>query len=173
MTNLQFIEKFTIQNSTSAFSCDNVLTDAYDIYCIVSKNIKLVGTTQTNLSMRFLDSSGNAITGANDYGYAVRSTPANTSFVNSTDGSGSLILNAFGKDDGNEGASAVIYLFNPANASEYTYGLFQSIGDNGTNVETYKGICLYPTQASVRGFQVLETASRPFDEGSISVYGVR
>ena len=115
MTNLQLIEKFNIQSSTSAFSCDNVLTDAYDIYCIVSNNIKLVGTTQTNLSMRFLDSSGNAITGANDYGYAVRSTPANTS----------------------------------------------------------KGIFLYPTQASVRGFQVLETASRPFDEGTISIYGVR
>ena len=173
MTNLQLIEKFNIQSSTSAFSCDNVLTDAYDIYCIVSNNIKLVGTTQTNLSMRFLDSSGNAITGANDYGYAVRSTPANTSFANYTDGSSNLILNAFGKDDGNEGSSAVIYIYNPSNDSENTYGSFQSIGDNGTNVETFKGIFLYPTQASVRGFQVLETASRPFDEGTISIYGVR
>jgi hypothetical protein len=171
--NLEFINSFEITGSTSAFSCDNVFSDKYDVYNIIASGISLVGTTQTNLSMRLIDNTGSVISGANDYAFASLGMSSNTTFSEYKDGSGSLILNAFGKDDGIEGSSSSIYVHNPNDSSSYTFVQWQAGGDNGTALEGYKGIGVYPTAETIRGFQLLETATRPFDEGTISVYGVK
>jgi hypothetical protein len=170
---LEFINSFEITGSTSAFSCDNVFSADYDVYNIIASGISLVGTTQTNLSMRLIDNTGSVISGANDYAYASLGMSSNTTFSEYRDGSGSLILNAFGKDDGIEGSSSSIYVYNPNDSSSYTFVQWQASGDNGTALEGYKGIGVYTTAETIRGFQLLETATRPFDEGKISVYGVK
>lgn len=171
-TNLEFIDSFEVTSSTSAFSCDNVFSDKYDVYNIVASGICLVGTTQTNLDMRLIDNSGSVIS-ATEYDFASLVLNANTSFSEGKYINGSLWNNVFGKDDGVEGSSASIYIFNPYDSSSYTFMQSQASGDNGTALVGYKNIGVHKVAETIRGFQLLETATRPFDEGKISVYGVK
>lgn len=171
-TNLQFINSFEVTDSTSAFSCDNVFSDKYDVYNIIASGITLVGTTQTNLDMRLIDNSGSVIS-ASEYDFASLNMNANTSFSEGKYTSGSLWNNVFGKDDGVEGSSASIYISNPYDSSSYTFMQSQASGDNGTALVGFKSIGVHKVAETIRGFQLLETATRPFDEGKISVYGVK
>tara|TARA_R100001163_G_C5049458_1_gene186377 strand:+ start:566 stop:1096 length:531 start_codon:yes stop_codon:yes gene_type:complete len=173
MSNLRLINQTTISSSTSALSITDVFSADFDIYKIVASGILLTGTTQTNLSMRLINSSGSVLTGANDYAYATLECSANTTFSEYRDSSGSLWQNFFGKDDGAEGSSATIYVFNPYSSSSYTFGISQSAGDNGTALSSYKNIGVYQKTESIGGFQLLETATRPFDEGLIKTFGLR
>jgi hypothetical protein len=170
--NLEFIDSFEITSSTSAFSCDNVFSDKYDVYNIIASGICLVGTTQTNLDMRLIDNSGSVIS-ASEYDFASLVLNANTSFSEGKYTNGSLWNNVFGKDDGVEGSSASIYIYNPYDSSSYTFMQSQASGDNGTALVGYKNIGVHKVAETIRGFQLLETATRPFDEGTISVYGVK
>jgi len=171
MSNLRLINETTITSSTSAFSITDVFSADFDIYKIVASGILLVGTTQTNLSMRLLNTSGSVLT--SNYDYATLECNANTSFTESNSTSATLWQNFFGKDDGAEGSSATIYVFNPYSSSSYTFALSQSAGDNGTALTMYKSIGVYHQTESIGGFQLLETSTRPFDEGSIRTYGLR
>jgi len=173
MSNLRLINQTTISSSTSALSITDVFSADFDIYKIVASGILLTGTTQTNLSMRLINTSGSVLSGANDYAYATEEQTSYQAFSEYKDGSGNLWQNFFGKDDGAEGSSAIIYVFNPYSSSSYTFGLSQSVGDNGTNFVFYKNIGVYMQTESISGFQLLETATRPFDEGLIKTYGLR
>ena len=55
-TNLEFINSFEITSSTSAFNCDNIFSADYDVYEIYIRNLATVGTTETSLYFRFIDS---------------------------------------------------------------------------------------------------------------------
>ena len=120
MSNLRLIDQTTISSSTSALSITDVFSADFDIYKIVASGILLTGTTQTNLSMRLINTSESVLSGANDYAYATQEQTSYQSFSEYKDGSGSLWQNFFGKDDGAEGSSAIIYVFNPYSSSSYT-----------------------------------------------------
>jgi len=58
-TNLQFIKSIKITTEQSTTSVTNVFSDAYSVYEIYADGISTVGTNQSDLNMRFIDSSDN------------------------------------------------------------------------------------------------------------------
>jgi len=171
---LEFINSFEVSSSTSSFDVDNIFSDKYDVYCLSLTNFETVGTTQTRIYLRFIDSTGTVITGSTyDYAYlqmdSIRAfaEPKNT---NTT----ALDYNLIDKSP--TGAGLISYIYNPYNASSYTFSNWQnvSVWQAGTlELRGTKGIGVEKTAQSIRGFQIYEINTRPFDKGRVSVYGVK
>ena len=167
--NLEFI-KSASGSSVTTLDVTNCFTSKYDVYVFSIDKVDAQAGGYFNL--RFLDSGGTVIS-ASEYDFASLNMNANTSFSEGKYTSGSLWNNVFGKDDGVEGSSASIYISNPYDSSSYTFMQSQASGDNGTALVGFKSIGVHKVAETIRGFQLLETATRPFDEGKISVYGVK
>ena len=170
-TNLEFINSFEITSSTSAFNCDNIFSADYDVYEIYIRNLATVGTLETSLYFRFIDSGGSVINGTT-YDYAYLNMKANTSFLESRSTTASFIrVGSFDRPP--EGSNGKFVIYNPYDSSSYTFLQAQASVRAAGIFVGYKAIGVEHTAQSVRGIQILEPNVRPFDEGNISVYGVK
>lgn len=173
MSNLRLINETTVSASTSSVDVTDVFSADYDIYKITTNNFSTVGTTQTALDMRFINASGSVITASN-YDYAYLNMKADTTFAETRATNSSFIDNFFGvPDQSPEGASSVTYVFNPFSSSSYSFVLNQSSRAEAGNFRSQKYIAVLKQTASMTGFQLFETFTRPFDEGVIRTYGLR
>jgi len=172
--NLEFINSFEVTSSTSSFDVDNIFSDEYDVYCLSLTNFQTVGTTQTRIYLRFIDSTGTVVTGSTyDYAYlqmdSIRAfaEPKNT---NTTALDYNLV------DKAPTGAGLISYIYNPYNSSSYTFSNWQNVSvwqAGALELRGTKGIGVEKTAQSIRGFQIYEINTRPFDKGRVSVYGVK
>ena len=170
-TNLQFIHKETISASTSSVSIDNVFSTNYDVYKITINGVSTAGTTGTFLAIRFIDNSGSLITG-NEYDWADLEMRSDTSFSDDNDTGVSFMRMNGLTDQSPESMGANVNIFNPYDSSSYTFINGQSSGIT-SNLRGGKNIGVHKVAETIRGFAVIETnGSRPFDSGTISVYGV-
>jgi hypothetical protein len=173
MSNLRLINETTASNVANV-SVTDVFTSDFDIYKLVINNTDLTTSgVNTQIIMRFINSSGSVISTANyDFAYqnlkpyAVFTEGKNT---NQTGIEGNIWL---GEDTADSGGT-VIYIFNPNNSSSYTFSLFQSfstlISDNGYAT---KGIGVLKQTSSISGFYLyLGTGS--FDTITAKTYGLR
>jgi hypothetical protein len=80
MSNLRLINETTVSASTSSVDVTDVFSADYDIYKITTNNFSTVGTTQTALDLRFLNTSGSVITNSK-YDYAYLNMKADTTFA--------------------------------------------------------------------------------------------
>jgi hypothetical protein len=170
-TNLHFIERINVTSSTSALNVDNVFTDAYENYKIFITGMGLVGSTQTALYIRMIDESG-VVETATNYDYSFRRYNSGTTFsiIRSTTANFFNLL-TFDKPPENQGT--VIDIFNTRSATHYTNINASSSTHWDSGMSGYTGIGTLHLQEKHRGFQVLEPNVRPFDEGSVFVYGVK
>jgi len=172
-TNLQFIKEVSISASTSSTSVDNVFSSDYDVYCIVCRGFSTVGTSGTFLGVRFIDNSGNVVTDA-EYDWADLEMRSDASFSDDNDEGATFMRLQGGFDQEPETTGAVIYVYNPSDSGSYTFITTQSGGITGGYNRGGKGIGVHKTAETIRGFAIIETvASRPYDSGNISVYGVK
>jgi len=172
-TNLQFIKEVSISASTSSTSVDNVFSSDYDVYCIVCRGFSTVGTSGTFLGVRFIDNSGNVVTDA-EYDWADLELRSDAGFSDDNDEGATFMRLQGAFDQKPESTGAVIYVYNPSDSGSYTFITTQSSGSTGGNGRGGKGIGVHKTAETVRGFAIIETvASRPYDSGNISVYGVK
>jgi len=173
MSNLRLINETEITSSVSSVDITDVFSADFDIYKITTNNFSTVGTTQTALDLRFINASGSVIT-ASEYDYAYLNMKADTTFAEARATNSSFIDNFFGvPDQSPEGASSVSYVFNPFSSSSYTFVLNQSSRAEAGNFRSQKYIAVLKQTASMTGFQLFETFTRPFDEGVIRTYGLR
>ena len=173
MSNLRLIDETTVSASTSSVNVTDVFSADFDIYKITTNNFSTVGTTQTALDLRFINASGSVIT-ASEYDYAYLNLKANTTFAEVRATNSSFIDNFFAvPDQSPEGAGLSFYVFNPFDSSSYTFLTFQMASNYGSSFLGTKGIGVEHTAQSHRGFQILEISTRPFNSGTISVYGVK
>jgi len=173
MSNLRLINETTVSASTSSVDVTDVFSADFDIYKITTNNFSTVGTTQTALDLRFINASGSVIT-ASQYDYAYLNAKANTTFAEVRATNSSFIDNFFAvPDQSPEGASSVSYIFNPFSSSSYTFAINQSSRAEAGNFRSQKYIAVLTQTASITGFQLFETNTRPFDEGVIRTYGLR
>jgi len=167
---LEFITSVEVTSSTSSVDIDNVFTDNYDVYSILVTDFETVGSTQTALHLRYIDSSGSVITGSTyDYAYLQMDNDTSFSEIRSTTAT-TLKFNEV--DIQPEGAGFQIYIYNPFNSSSYTFANWQTASFYSSKLRGTKAIGVEHTAQSIRGFQLLEIATRPFDRGKISVYGL-
>jgi len=170
--NLEFIKSVEVTSSTSSVDVTNCFSANYDVYKITTNDFSTVGTDQTALDFRFLDSGGSVVSASN-YDYAYLRMLANTTFAEVRNTNQTFMDNFFGVPDQNpEGASSITYVFNPFSSSSYSFVTNQLVFSNGNVNKGHKYIGVLKQTATMSGFRLFEQITRPFDNGKISVYGL-
>tara|TARA_Y100000004_G_scaffold192317_1_gene252647 strand:- start:9 stop:527 length:519 start_codon:yes stop_codon:yes gene_type:complete len=170
-TNLEFIKSVEVTSSVSSIDVDNVFTDKYDVYFVTITGFSTTSSTQTNLNLRFIDSTGSVETGST-YDYAGLALNSQSAFGEAKSTSATSIEFA-PFDLTPENGNLAFYIYNPFDSSSFTFLNYQMASSRAVHFLGHKGIGVEHTAQLHRGFQMLEVLSRPFDEGKISVYGVK
>ena len=117
------IQKITLSTPTASAVLTGI-DSTYDVYKLVISNMQPV--TDNKNSIFHITKSGSADTTSN-YDHAFRSLRAATSFGTSSGTNASSATFAWSEGNGTgEVANAVLYLFNFANASEYSFMTVES-----------------------------------------------
>ena len=170
---LEFIKSVEVTTSSSSVDVTDCFSADYDVYKITTNDFSTVGTTNTGLDMRFLDSGGSVVSDS-DYDIAYLTMKAETLFTQDRGTNRSLLENFFSiTDQSPEATSSVSYVFNPFSSSSYTFVLNQSARFAAGSFRGQKYIGVLRQSATMSGFRLFELNTRPFDEGKISVYGVK
>ena len=173
MSNLRLINETTTTAGVRTINVTDVFSSDFQIYKIVGANMMGNNSTASGNNLRFISAGGSVITSG--YVYAQQVLKAETSFSENK-GSEVRLFNFFNSiDDGGASPGNAGYVFNPFTTNGYTFAMWQSIGRPSNNLRMYKGIGVYPTLASITGFQIElnETASEFAGGGSILTYGLR
>jgi len=176
-TNLQFIKQIDFNSSptSSTLIVDECFNANYDTYFV---NITKVDGNLSGyyLWLRFLDSSGTAIT-ESEYAYAGIQMTSNASF-SEVKSNGTTIINYVGfsgsgaLDDDKYDNGTSMYIYNPYDSSSYTFVTSQSSGVNNSNIlYGFKTIGVHKNTETVRGIQI--GGHSAFYGVKISVYGVK
>ena len=172
-TNLEFITAVEITSSQSTTNVDNIFSSNYDVYKIVLRGISTVGTTDLNLNARLIDNSGSVISD-NEYDYAVLQLKSNASFTENKNTNFSRIDRISFSDQSPESQGTVLYVYNPNSSSSYTFLNWQDTHARGGGGSGFKGIAVHKVAETIRGINFFDVyTDRPYDKGTISVYGVK
>ena len=173
-TSIQFITSLDINTSQSTTDLDNIFSNAYDVYKIVLRNFKTVGTTDMNLNARLIDNNGSVIT-QSEYDYAVEQIKSNTGFSENKNQNYYTIDRILFTDKIPESQGTVMYVYNPYNSSAYTFITWQDTHHRGGSASGgFKGIAVHKNTEAIRGIRFYDVyTNRPYNSGKILVYGVR
>ena len=146
---------------------------SYDVYKVVVNALR-VDTDSVVSYFRVLDNSNSPVTSAN-YDWARKILKANASF-----GNGALTnstLDYFANNrlgiGGNETASAVFYLFNFNNASEYSFYTTEELNrEKDGNLQGIQGGGVVTETALHKGLHFF-TSSGNYVGGSVKLYGLK
>ena len=172
-TNLQFITSVEITSSQSTTNVDNIFSSNYEVYKIVLRGISTVGTLDLDLNARLIDDGGSVISD-NEYDYAVFQLKANSLFTQNKNTNYSRIDRISFSDQSPESQGTVLYVYNPNSSSSYTFLNWQSVHMVGGNGGGVKGIAVHKVAETIRGINFFDVnTDRPYDSGTIAVYGVK
>ena len=174
MSNLRLINETTADTSVSSIIINNIFSADFDIYKIVSTAF-LTNSTSHDISARFVNSSGSIITASN-YDEASLMMRSGDSFLERpTDGTDKTEIEFFLQQNNAESGGGVAYVFNPFNASSYTFMINQNQGFLvGTYAYGNKQISVLKQTASITGINIYnDTNSDNFGGGTIKTYGLR
>ena len=170
-TNLQFIKSASATGTTS-ISVTDCFTSNYDVYAITLNGFTNSSGNPSQLSLRFIDSSDSIISTSN-YDTAVLNLRSDSSSVeyNNTNQTRSQF---FGQVDfPPESTSAYLNIFNPNSTSSYTFFTVQTSSAVSGVLYGFKGIGVLTETTELTGIQFLGHTTHTFDEGKVSVYGVK
>ena len=169
-TNLQFITETEITSAVTSFDVDNTFSDEYDMYKIIFRNFKY-GNNATWISLRFLDSSGNAIT-TQSYNYATINAKAQASFTELRGSATSLPYTVY--TNNGEGYGSVLNVYTPFDSDKNTFTTQQDTQFvTGLNLYTHKNIGVIKNAATHRGIHLNTRNTNTFEAGQIKVFGVK
>ena len=170
-TNLHFIKSASATGTTS-ISVTDCFTSNYDVYAITLNGFTNSSGNPSQLSLRFIDSSDSIISTSN-YDTAVLNLRSDSSSVeyNNTNQTRSQF---FGQVDfPPESTSAKMIIYNPTSTSSYTFFAVQTSSAVSAVLYGFKGIGVLTETTEVTGIQFLGHTTHTFDEGKVSVYGVK
>lgn len=171
--NLELTKLVEITTSTSSVDITDCFNANYDVYKIVVNGISTAGTTQTDIDFRFLDSGGSVVTASN-YDYAIMEMNSNTTISESRNTNQDKLIRLFAvnTDQEPETASGVAYIYNPFSSSSYSFVQSQSSSNYAALHRNTKAIGVLKQTATMSGFRLFESNTRPYDTGTIKVYGL-
>jgi len=158
---LEFI-KSASGTSVSSLSVTDCFSADYDVYKIVFEADR--DADQAN-RLTFLDSGGSEVTSAL-YDYAVLQLTMNTNFSERIGANDANILWLMYGQNGN---SAVIYIYNPYNSSSYSFLNFQGTTDQ---LRGWKGIGVLKQSATHSGLKITNNTGT-YDSISLKIFGVK
>ena len=170
-TNLQFI-KSASATSTTSISVTDCFTSKYDVYAITMNNLSGSSGSPSQVTLRFIDNTDTPITNA-QYDTATLQLRSNSTGIENrnTNQTDSELLGY--ADLTPESSSYVFYVFNPTDTSSYTFFTVQSSVAVSSVLHAFKGIGVLTETTEVTGIQFLGHTTHTFDEGTVSVYGVK
>lgn len=73
-----------------------------------------------------------------------------------------------------ESNGGIVYVYNPANASSYTFISYQNMDAGSGLFIAVKGVGQHTVTEAITGFQLSEINNdRPYNSGKITVYGIK
>ena len=170
-TNLQFIKSASATGTTS-ISVTDCFTSNYDVYAITLSGFVNSSGNPSQLSLRFIDNSDSIISTSN-YDSAILNGRSDDSFVEYSN-TNQTRSQFFGQVDfPPESTSAYLNIFNPNSTSSYTFFTVQTSSAVSAVLYGFKGIGVLTETTEVTGIQFLGHTTHTFDEGKVSVYGVK
>ena len=167
-TNLQFI-KSASGSSVSSLDVTDCFNVTYETYFVT---IKTDGSADTEMRLRFLDSSNTVINSA-DYDSASQNLFSNTSFSENRHTSQTYIERLVSPRSATNGSGSVnIYIFNPFDSSSFQFLTFQGTAQSTSATIGRKGIGVLKSAEQCKGIQIFPQ-SGTFDTVNVSVYGVK
>ena len=167
-TNLQFLQSFETDGNVSSLDMDNIFGKGYEQYNMFI-NLINAGGNGGYMSMRFIDNSGNVITGT-EYQQTAVHMKSYGSYDNSWAGSNSTMIAPIfnGSNDDARGGGAILRIYNP-DIAQFTFvhsshAAYMDSGlDGGSTVGCHK------EQEIVRGVQITNHTSKTL---KVKIYGV-
>ena len=166
--NLELVTSVAVTTAVNNFSVDNCFTTNYEVYIVKIDDM----TTGANAIMqfRFLDSAGSVISTSN-YDRAILSLRDSAAFAEYRNtNTAQMGFESVGASP--EGYSGILYVYNPANTSSYTFFQQQATGYTSSLVRGTKGIGVLNLSAEHRGINLFLNTST-FQSGQVSIYGVK
>jgi len=166
------IKKITLSTPTASAVLTGI-DSTYDVYMLRMSNVQPV-TDNKNCLFR-ITKSGSADTSAN-YDKAGKLLYANTSFGNDTGTNGTSTTFAFSLGNGTgEKANAILYLFNFANASEYSFMTVESnFLDLTPNLVGFQGGIIHTVASASDGVSITMESGVNINTGAeFTLYGLK
>jgi len=177
VSNLRLLNETSITSAVNGVSITDVFSSDYDIYKVTFNDLTN-DTSNANIVLRFINSSGSIIT-ASSYDWAFIDMGDAISFgqyrATGSTSLGNTDAWVVGTAVDPYSSSAVMYVFNPFNSSSYTFATLSSSGAIATNnSRTRKAMGVLKESSSMTGFQIFQsTSSINITTGSIRIYGIR
>ena len=176
-TNLQFIRRYTINNTvTSAWNIgtttDKTFTTEYDVYLAT---LRMDGSTTNaeSIQCRLIDASGNVISGA-EYDNASLQMFAHATFGEDRGTGETSIQDIWGTYDKlPESLNSSIYIYNPADSSSFTFLQGSSTNAFNGNFKGHKSISVHKVAEEIIGLQFFVTNTDYFLNAQFTLYGVK
>ena len=172
MSNLRLINETIATSEVASVTVTDLFTDDFDIYKIVLTEFETTGSSVYS-QQRFVNSSGSVIT-SSSYDFAFLQMPAYTTFVEQK-GTSQTYMRGFTIDSRTIETSAgvVAYIFNPTNASYYTFVTSQSSFYNtGNGTTSNKSIAVLKKTEKITGMNFFFSGGN-IDGLTIRTYGLR
>jgi hypothetical protein len=167
-TNLQFIKSVSGTNVTT-LSVTDCFKKGYDIYKITLNSES--NSTDGYFGFQLIDNSSSIITGS-EYHETVLALRSYNTFIENRSATASMVSAGYDQDFG---ATMVIYIYNPDDSSDFTFGNFQSSGGTSGNQSFGTGGMFVHDQAEIiSGIHFkMSAGSNDFNYINVSVFGIR
>jgi len=170
-TNLEFIKSQSVTDGVTSQDITDIFSAKYDVYAITFSTGSN-STTALDVRARFIDSGGSVISTSN-YDFAYLTMRTDTSFSEGKATNQTYLNTLFGTTDQTpEGATGIVYVFNPFNSS-YTFITQQSMNRYSALEIGRKYIGVLKETTSCTGINAFVTASAFGSNTNFSVYGVK
>lgn len=172
MSALRLINQTEISSAVTEVSVDNIFSSDFDIYKIVLSGLYGSGSAQW-LRFRYIRTGGK-LANSSSYDYAQHRLQSNltVSEERNTNQDNSLYAGlGYINTTSTDGTTAESWFFNPFSTNAYTFQLGQGSYNNGTNLQSVKGISVYKSNDSMQGIKFYKSAGN-IDGGLIKVYGL-
>jgi hypothetical protein len=149
------------------------IDSTYDVYMVRLSDV-IPATDDKNMIVQV--TVGGTADSTSNYDHAYKQLRADTTFSNTSGTNGTSVLPVLSLGNvGGEGASGVFYLFNFANASEYSFATVEtSFVDFGGNLKGMQGGFVHTVAQSCDGLKFTLESSTNFSTGSSFVlYGLK
>lgn len=174
MSSLQFLK--TVENTSgriTTFSITDCFPSNYEVFMV-----HCIANTYTDLArqvdVRLIDSSDSVISDS-EYTYARLQLRSNDSYneINST--SDTNWDRPFCTNDNDpDPATGILYIFNPASSSKFTYCLAQGVSMNGSGaVRGAKFVGVHKSAETITGLQIFNSDNAMSDGTKLTVFGVK
>ena len=174
MSNLRLINETTVpSNTVSTINITDVFSSDYDIYMIVST--AHIYNADKDIYIRYINEDGTIVTASNYDTATLTMRTHSTNTATPTTRENIDYGGLFNLTSGDEGGAAIEYVFNPTDASSYTFGINQSQGMYGTTGGYgTKTIRVLKQTTSITGINLYNgESSDNFGGGTVRTYGLR